>query len=236
MKYLRELTDLGIGVYFIEEGFDTQTVNGEIVISVLASVAEMESESISQNIKMMFDAKNEMGTPLRKCAYGYKRAGENWIPDPKKAVRVKVAFLMAANGYCFTEIAKRLNQFEEADGTYKEWTSSVVRWLLQNEVYAGDILTNKTVIIRDKDSRKQVRNDNIADKFYIDHHHDPMVGRKLYEKVNGMLNQRKLAGQDDFCGVDEVRAIARKDHLLDSVRKLMPSKPGRWMTKERVYS
>lgn len=236
MKYLRELTDLGIGVYFMEEGFDTQTINGEIVISVLASVAEMESESISQNIKIMFDAKNAMGTPLRKCAYGYMRAGETWVSDPKKAVRVKLAFLMAANGYCFTEIANRLNQFEEADGTHKEWTSSAIRWMLQNEVYTGDILTNKTVIVRDKDCKKQIRNDNIADKFYIDNHHDPMVGRELFKKVNKMLNERKLAGQDDFKGVDEVRAIARKDHLLDSVRKLLPSKPGRWMTKERVYS
>ena len=236
MKYLRELTDLGIGVYFMEECFDTMTVNGEIVISVLASVAEMESESISQNIKMVLDAKNEMGTPLRKCAYGYKRAGENWIPDPKKAVRVKLAFLMVAHGYGFTEIANRLNQFEEADGTRKEWTSSQVRSMLQNEAYAGDILTNKTVLIRDKDGKRQVKNDNLADKFYIDHHHDPMVGRELYQKVNGMLNDKKLAGQDDFCGLGELRTIARNDHLLDSVRKLLPSKPGKWMMKERVYS
>ena len=194
----------------------------------------MESESISQNIKLVLDAKNEMGTPLRKCAYGYKRSGETWIPDAKKAVRVKLAFLMAANGYCFTEIAQRLNQFEEADGTHKQWTGSLVRWMLQNEAYAGDILTNKTVTIRDRDSRKQVRNDNIADKFYIDHHHDPMVGRTLYETVSRMLTERKLAGQDDFRGVDEVRTIARKDHLLDSVRKLIPSKPGRWMREEKA--
>ena len=133
MKSIRELTDLGIGVYFLEEDFDAGSINGEMVISILATVAEMESESISQNIKITQEAKNELGTPVRKCAYGYRRDGINWILDPKKAVRIKLAFLMAANGFCFSEIAGRLNQFEEVDETGKHWVSCLVRSLLQNE-------------------------------------------------------------------------------------------------------
>ena len=236
IKSIRELTDLGIGVYFLEEDFDTGSINGEMVISILASVAEMESESISQNIKITQEAKNELGTPVRKCAYGYKRDGINWVIDPKKAVRVKVAFLMAANGFCFTEIAVRLNQLEEVDETGKHWVGCLVRSLLQNEAYVGDILTNKTVIVRGTDAKRQVVNDNIVDKFYIDHHHEPMVSRRLFKKVNKMLTARKLAGQDAFRGVDELKALAGKDHLLDSVRTLLPKNPGKYMKllKERV--
>ena len=232
MKSIWELTDLGIGVYFLEEDFDTGSINGEMVISILASVAETESESISQNIKITQEAKNELGTPVRKCAYGYRRDGINWILDPKKAVRIKLAFLMAANGFCFSEIAGRLNQFEEVDETGKHWVSCLVRSLLQNEAYAGDILTNKTVIVRGEDYKEQVVNDNIVDKFYIDHHHEPMVGRELYVKVNEMLKAKRLAGQNDFEGVDEVKTLAGKDHLLDSVRTLLPKNPGKYAKKK----
>ena len=239
MKTVHELTALDVGVYFLEEGMDTLSMDQELILTALATIAEMESESISENIRVSLDAANARGTPVGKCAYGYGRDGNAWIPDSKQAVRVKLAYLMAAHGYGFTEIAARLNQFEEVDQSGREWTMSTVKHMLKSEVYIGDILTNKTVIVRDETGKRQVANEGRIQQYYIEGHHVPMVGKKVWAKINEMMEKQELGGQTYFHGVDEVRTLADADRLLADVRKLLPQKQSRWMklheTRVREY-
>ena len=72
-------------------------------------------------------------------------------------------------------------------------------------------------------------NDNLEDQYYIDNHHDPLVGRILWEKIGQMIKERKLAGQHDFTGIEDVRKLAKRDHMLDEVRMYLPRTPGRWV-------
>ena len=233
LKYIQMLSDLDVGVYFIEQGFDTMQPNGKLILSALAAVADIESASISQNLKITLDAKNELGQPTRKCSYGYVKKDEEWVIVPKESVRVKLGFLMAANGFSFSEIANRLNMYEKVDFTGRKWCSAMVKWMLQNETYVGDIMTNKTVIIRDQYGKKQVKNNGEFDKYYIDLHHEPMVGKQLFNKINEMINDKELAGQKNFKCVDEVKRIASKDPLLRDVKKLLPTEEGRCIQKLR---
>ena len=64
---LRELSSLGIGVYFIEQGLDTLGGYGDLILSLLATIAEMESESISENVKTTLNGMNAKGTPLQRA-------------------------------------------------------------------------------------------------------------------------------------------------------------------------
>ena len=244
MRSISRLNALGIGVYFMEQGFDTMKNESGMVLSVLASIAEMESKSISQNVKITLDRKNSQGTPTRKCCYGYEKSGAEWAVNRKQAIRVKLGYLMAAHGYCFTEIAERLNRFEAIDKTGRNWDCTTVREMLKNEAYAGDILTNKTTVRHDDEGKRQVANDAIVDQYYIDCHHDPIVGRPIWQQVSGMAKAKELAGQANFrktygterwkCmeKIEELKLEARRDRLLSDVKKYLPAEPGRWMRGE----
>lgn len=155
--------------------------------------------------------------------------------NPVEAVRVKIAFLMAANGYEFTEIAQRLNQLEEQEPTRKEWNSRIVKRLLTSEAYAGDVLTNKTLMWQVGEARKQIVNDGHADQYYIEEHHESLVGRELYELVRTMTGEHRMPGQDLFESLGNLPELAKNDPLLDEVRDMLPGTPGRWM-KRRKYA
>ena len=140
---------------------------------------------------------------------------------------------MAANGYSFTETATRLNQFERVDRTGRDWDSHMVKRTLLSEAYIGDILTNKTAMVHvEGKGRVQMPNKNLEDQYYIDNHHDALVGQPLWEMITSMAKERRLAGQEHFTGVEEVRKLAKKDRLLDEVRKYLPGKPGRWVVQK----
>ena len=230
MYCLRKLSSLGVGVYFMEQNLDTMSGYGDLIVTLLATIAEMESESIADNMKVTFKGMNEWGTPLTSARYGYVKEGKDWVVDPTQALRVKLAFLMAANGYGFLEIADRLNQFERVDRTDKVWDGQSVKRMLLSENYIGDILTNKTTTIHENDAgRIQVLNNNLEDQYYIDNHHDALVGTALWEKIGQMIKDQQLGGQKHFDGIEDVRKLAKRDRMLDEVRMYLPKKPGRWM-------
>ena len=222
LKSLRKLKKLGVGVYFMEQGLDSLDNMGEMVLTTLATIAQMESESIGGNTKMNFDAMNERGIPLRKCSYGYERQGYEWVIDSRKAIRVKLAFLMAANGFRLAAIARHLNLFEQKDRTGRVWTGKLVRLMLESETYTGDVLTNKSMIVWEGFDRKTKKNDGQVTQYYIKNHHDPMVGRTIFETVSAMAERGELAGQKNYKGIGGLQELAKKDHLLDEVRKYLP--------------
>ncbi len=211
---VRHLNKMGIGVYFLNEELDTQSMISELILSILSSIAEMESATISENVKLTFDAMNEKGTPLIRARYGYRKVGTEWVIVPEQARRVRIGFLMAANGYSFKQIADRLNIIESSENTGREWDGHMVKAMLMSEVYIGDLRTNKTTIIRDKLGKRCVPNKGIVDAFYIDHHHAPIVGRELFDQLNQKIARKGLAGQRDYKGCSDLQELARKDRLL----------------------
>ena len=233
LKTIQTLKSLNVGIYFLEESLDTTVANGEILTATLAAIAEMESDGISENVKLVQEAYNLRGTPIRRCSYGYFKQGLTWIIEPAKALRVKLGYLMAANGYSFTEILQRLNQFEEIDKSGRVWRGHMVKYMLRSETYIGDILTNKKTTIRDENGKRQVHNKGIADQHYIDEHHEAMIGRELWNQIQRLLDSEELAGQKNFKGAESIasaRMCAQADPHLDSVRKYLPLSPGRYMT------
>ena len=237
LEYLRKLTSLGVGVYFLEQSLDSLSGYGDVILTTLATIAEMESANLSTNVKMILRAMNQKGTPLQKSAYGYKRDEKEWVIVSVQAIRVKLAYLMAANGYSFTEIARRLNQFEQIDSTKRKWNSHMVKSLLLSEVYVGDILTNKTVVMNiEGKGRRCVPNNKIEDQYYIENHHEPMISRELWKIITQMIRDKQLAGQECFDGVNMVQAIANEDPLLFAVKKYIPRMPGRYIRLLEVRS
>ena len=232
IRTLQKLKQLGVGVYFLEESIDSLSNIGHIVIDTMATIAEMESASISENVKTALEVANQQGWPMRRAAYGYEKNGKLWEVNKLESFRVKLAFLMVSEGYTLGETAKRLNQFEDTDRTGRIWDFDMVRYALKNEVYIGNVLTNKALIIWDGTKKKQVKNDRLVDQYYVKHHHEALVSLPVFEKVNDLLGARDLEGQKNFKGAQSLRELtmlAKRDKNLNSVRKYLPYDKGKFM-------
>ena len=229
LKTLRQLKAWDVGVFFLEQNISSLQPECEFVLSLLSAIAAQESESISENTMMTLDEMNKRGTPLRKCSYGYVKdpVDKSWAVDHAAALRVKLSFRMAAFGYGFSEIARRLNEIEEYENTSHRWRAINVKSMLLSETYVGDILTNKTAVVRDKTGgKRQMRNEGLKDQYKITDHHAPIVGRKLGETIRQYTEAGLLGGQDNFVGdLKSVRKIAIRDPLLADVKGLMPVSP-----------
>ena len=202
---IRRLQSAGVNVYFMEQNLDTGSDYSELVLTVLASIAQMESESIRDNI-MMTTTKNE---------------SNDWIVVPNEAKRIKIIYLFTAHGIHRSVTVKYLNEMETAEDTGFTWSKAKVVNVIFSEVYYGDIYTNKKCLVKSKDgSVKSVNNDGIVDRYYIDHHHEAVVSRELAEFLQRLQSEFMLFGQKKYNETEVLRAreIADRDPLLDEVR------------------
>lgn len=197
VQYVRQLKVLGISVYFERECMSSTDNNGELVLSLLASVAQEELNSISQSIRWAHEKRAKAGDPIRGVLYGYrktardKKGKQKWVICEPEARRVRLAFSLASEGTPYTEILKRLNALERKESTGKNWIHATLRGMLLNEAYIGDILTNKTY---KPDYRSKASKLNRGEKpqFYLEGHHEPIVGRDTFAAVTQMIHAGAL--------------------------------------------
>ena len=192
-----ELNRLRIRIVFEKENIDTSDPTSAFFLNILASLAQEESNSLSQNLRWSNFYNSEKGTPTRMACYGYRRAIRNgvvtkdWEIVPEEAEMIRHAFRFALKGYCYKNIAKKLNDIEESRGVTGKWTYGRLYYTLRNEAYKGDILTNK-VVKPDYISKKMFRNRGEYTQFYIEGHHEPIVQPEVFDRVGEMIRNGEL--------------------------------------------
>ncbi|MBR3242813.1 MAG: recombinase family protein [Parasporobacterium sp.] len=195
VQVIRYLSELGVGLYFEREKLDTQSMNGELILGILASIAEEESNSISENAKWAHKQYVERGEPFYTARYGYVSVGKNhrWEIVPREAEIVRKAFYMAGMCHNYKEIVTELNRMEKDSGGKRNWKTNTLVAALSSEAYIGDFLSNKTCHIVGKDGhRKTIQNKGQADQILIQEHHPALVSHELYEIVQMLLRARVL--------------------------------------------
>lgn len=196
VRCIRILQERGISVFFEREGINSADHDCEMLLTILASIAQGESGNASLNIRWSLEKRNERGDPARKAAYGY-RFGERtngyrkWEIFEPEAARVRCAFSMAAAGTCYAEIRCALNQLELDENTGLIWTQERLHRLLQNEVYVGDVLTNKYYVL-DYLAQIEKRNHGERTQFYLEEHHEGIVKREIFQIVQDFIQCRAL--------------------------------------------
>ncbi len=197
VQVIRYLSEMGVEVYFEREKLDTQSMNGELILGILASVAEEESNSISQNAKWAYKKHLERGEPFSPARYGYVSVGKNhrWEIVPREAEIVRKAFYMAGMCHKYKEIVAELNRMEKESGGKRNWTVQSLIYTLHNESYIGDYLSNKTCYIVEKNGhRKLIKNKGHVDQILIQGHHPALVSHELYEMVQILVQQGLIRG------------------------------------------
>lgn len=191
IRVIRRLQELKIPVLFEKEAINTLDVKSELLLNVLAMVAEEESVSISKNIRWSHERRNAAGYPFHKPPYGYRRDEKtnSWHIHEEEARRVRYAYARANEGSCYHDILAGLNSMETDGGTEQRWTHQRMLHMLTHEAYIGDVLTNKTFML---DINTQLRNNGERDQYYIEGHHEPIVSRAVFKRVKELIKRGLL--------------------------------------------
>ena len=187
LELVRTLLDLGIPVYFEKENLDTGSMESELLLSIMSSLAESESVSISENSKWSVRRRFENGTfKLGYAPYGYSVKDGAFFINEDEAKWVRYIFDELLAGKSTHKIAAALNEMRVPGRRGTHWTPTTVRGMLRNEKYIGDCLFQKTFT----DFRfKRNANHGEIDRFYMKDHHEPIISREDFEAADRMLRQ-----------------------------------------------
>ncbi len=176
LKYIRQLKEKNIPVYFEKENINTLDSKGEILLTIMASLAQQESQSLSQNVKLGIQYRYQQGkihiNHNRFLGYTKDKDG-NLVIVPEEAEIVKRIYREYLEGSSMLQIARGL----EADGILTgagnhRWHTSTINKILRNEKYIGDALLQKTYTV-DFLSKKRVANNGIVPQYYVENSHEP---------------------------------------------------------------
>lgn len=188
LDIVRTLLNLNIPVYFEKENINTGSMESELFLSILSSMAEGESTSISENNKWGIKKRFENGTyKLGYVLYGYRWENGEIIVDPEQAVIVKRIFSELLAGKGTDAIAKNLNTENVPTKKGGRWTSSSIRGILANEKYTGDCIFQKTYT--DSNFNRH-RNDGQLDQYYVADHHEAIISHEDFDAAAALIEQR----------------------------------------------
>lgn len=191
LRYIRELKELGIGIYFETQNIDTMTAGGDILITILAAIAEQESRNMSENIKWAFQKKFKEGEMMLACKQflGYDRdKDKNIVINEEQAKIVRRIYREFLSGYSCATIAKRL--MEDGIPTVtgrKQWRTTGIQSILTNEKYYGSAYLGKTCK-RDVLSKDRVASDEV---YYVENSHPAIIPKDTWDLVQVEMSRRK---------------------------------------------
>ena len=216
LKYIRQLKDKNIAVFFEKENINTMDSKGEIMLTIMASIAQQESQSLSQNVKLGIQYRYQQGEVQvnHKRFLGYtKDENKQLVIDPEGAEVVKRIYREYLEGASLLQIARGL----EADGILTvagkaKWRPETLKKILQNEKYIGDALLQKTYTV-DFLSKKRVKNNGIVPQYYVENSHEPIIPRELFMQVQEeMVRRANLRG-----GKDGKKRVYSSKYALSSI-------------------
>lgn len=194
LKYIRQLKEKNIPVFFEKESINTMDSKGEVLLTIMASLAQQESQSLSQNVKLGLQYRYQQGKVQvnHNRFLGYtKDANGNLIIEPKQAEIVKRIYREYLEGYSMDKIAASL----EADGILTgagkaKWHTSTINKILRNEKYIGDALLQKTYTT-DFLTKTRVKNNGTVPQYYVEDDHEAIIPKDVFLLVQEELVRRR---------------------------------------------
>jgi len=250
LKYVRELREHKVDVYFEKENLHTLYLDSEMFLTLYSAFAQAESESTSQNVKMGIRAKMKRGEMIgigRLYGYIWNKETKELEVNEEQASVVRKVFNFYINGKGTQAIAMILNDRGILTYTGKRWTHGRVRNMIINEKYVGDFIGQKWYI-ENPISHRAVQNLGEKEKYYVKDHHIPIITREVWNKAQELYLKRSAKVIPNgskhssnyskrypfsskitcgFCGTTYVRrhGSTKKDGTI----------PYYWMCYQRVY-
>lgn len=200
---IRKLKEHGTEVYFEKESIWSFDSKGELLLTIMSSLAQEESRSISENItwgkrKQFSDGKVSM--PYGQFL-GYRK-GADGLPEivPEEAETVRLIYRMFMEGKSGSFIAKHLtNSGIPTPGGRQKWQISVVESILANEKYKGDARLQKKFTVDFLTKRMKV-NEGEVPQYYVEDSHPAIIPPEEWKQVQSEMKRRKSSGKRHNCG------------------------------------
>ena len=193
LQYVRMLRERNIAIFFEKENINTLDMNGELLLTIMSSLAQQEVESLSQNVKMGLKMKMKRGELIgfNGClGYDYHSEDKTLTVNEEEAEIVRFIYDMYLQGYGTTTIAKRLTEMGKKNKKGEvSWHTHGVMGIIKNEKYKGDILLGKT-FTTDPISKRRLANMGEEEQYYIRDHHEAIVSREVWDEAERIRLKR----------------------------------------------
>ena len=194
LKYVRLLKSKNVPILFEEENILTTDMPGELLLTVLSSVAQQEIETMSSHIRLGNKMKAERGEMIGfNGIYGYDcDTKKNLMTiNEKEAKIVRMIYKMYLEGTGCNRITTVLSDMGiPSPRGKKKWQYSTINKILKNEKYIGDLEMGKSYTV-DPISHKRKINNGEEDKFYVKDHHEPIISKEDFNKVQEMFKAKQ---------------------------------------------
>ena len=188
LELVRKLLDLNIYIYFEKENLNTGSMESELMLSILSSLAESESVSISENEKWGIKKRFQNGTFIISYPpYGYDNVDGEMVIVPEQAEIVKQIFSDTLAGKSTHAIADELNVKGIQTKKGGRWTPGTINGIIGNEKYTGDVLYQKTYT---DSSFNRHTNYGELDQYLVQNHHAAIISHEEFDRANAVLRQR----------------------------------------------
>ncbi|MFH6711439.1 recombinase family protein [Streptococcus suis] len=190
---VRQLKEVGVEIFFEKENIWTLDSKGELLITIMSSLAQEESRSISENVtwglRKQF-AEGKVHFPYTNVL-GFK-AGEDGaiVVDQDEAKTVRYIFQQALIGKSPYHIAKDLSEQGIPSPSGKShWNATTIKRMLRNEKYKGDALLQKTYTIDFLTKKKNINRGELP-QYYVENNHEAIVDRETFDAVQQVLDNK----------------------------------------------
>lgn len=208
LNTVRHLKDIGIEVRFEKEQINSMSGDGELMLSILASFAQEESRSISENVKWGIHKRfknGEIGAANKHIlGYRYDDEQKKYVIIPEEAESVRWMFQMYIDGVTLRDIADRMNNAGIHTTLGNDFKEASVRQLIFNEVYAGDIRRQKCYV-EDPITKRKVPNQGELPQYYMTDCHEAIIDRETYAKVKAEMERRASLLNPTYCFTGKIK-------------------------------
>lgn len=210
LKYVRTLKEKNIAVFFEDEKINTLSMDGELLLVVLSSVAQQEVENISNNVKKglaMKMSRGEIVGFVGALGYDYDPVTKTMTVNQEGAKIVQYIFNRYVSGVGTSTIARELEEMGVPNPSgSKTWHQTTVAGIIRNEKYIGDLLQGKTFTV-DPISHRRLDNLGESDKYLMKDHHEAIVSREVFDKAQEILAKRGKCHSNARLRKDEYRTL-----------------------------
>lgn len=203
LETVRELKGLGVDVWFEEQNVHSLSSDGELMLTILASYAQEESYSASENKKWQIRRDFEQGKVSSITMLGYKR-NRNGVLEiiPEEAEIVKLIFNSYLSGMGKQAIANMLNEMHIPTKFENKWSGDAIKRIITNEKYCGELMLQKFYSENHLTKRKMVNTGKLR-KFHVEEAHEPIIEKTVFDAV-----QKRLQENQEKFTTDKSTAVA----------------------------
>ena len=194
LETVRHLKELGVEVYFEKENIRTLTGDGELMMTILASFAQEESRSISENVKWGTRKRFEQGIPNGKFAiYGYRWEGDHLVIVPEEAKVVKLIYANFLKGLSAESTEKQLEEMGVKSFNGIHFGNSSIRTILRNVTYTGNLLFQKAYTPRPGANHAKINRGELP-QYWVENTHEAIIPLETYQAVQDEIKRRRKLG------------------------------------------